>query len=222
MFNYINKIALVEPLTIAKVGGSSASLVHIKASIRGNSDSIGSMLTLIGTKLVLLTGVSCPIFRLVRKAMQLPDKKARLNLNRFLPYRLTTLSNKMSHELTELYSSKFGLSIQEWQILMVLGEHEELLAVEICSLTAMYKVAVSRAVKKLLSKNLLFKNQSEEDNRRFTLSLSNEGKKLYAKVGSIAVNYEAEIIASLSAAEIEAMDQLFTQLDGILEGIELG
>jgi DNA-binding MarR family transcriptional regulator len=128
----------------------------------------------------------------------------------------------MSHELTELYSSKFGLSIQEWQILMVLGEHEELLAVEICSLTAMYKVAVSRAVKKLLSKNLLFKNQSEEDNRRFTLSLSNEGKKLYAKVGSIAVNYEAEIIASLSAAEIEAMDQLFTQLDGILEGIELG
>jgi DNA-binding MarR family transcriptional regulator len=154
--------------------------------------------------------------------MQLPDKKARLNLNRFLPYRLTTLSNKMSHELTELYSSKFGLSIQEWQILMVLGEHEELLAVEICSLTAMYKVAVSRAVKKLLSKNLLLKNQSEEDNRRFTLSLSDQGKTLYAKVGPIAVNYEAEIIASLSATEIEEMDALFTKLDGILEGIELG
>lgn len=154
--------------------------------------------------------------------MQLPDKETRLNLNRFLPYRLTTLSNKMSHELTVLYSSKFGLSIQEWQVLMVLGQYEELLAVEICSLTAMYKVAVSRAVKKLMDKDLLLKNQSEEDNRRFTLTLSDEGKALYAKVGPIAVNYEAEIIASLSATEIEEMDKLFTKLDGILEGIELG
>lgn len=139
-----------------------------------------------------------------------------LLLQRFLPYRLTTLSNKISQALAAQYSQRFDLSIPEWRILAVLGEGIPLSAAEIVQRTAMDKVAVSRAVKKLLDKQRLEKNQDSSDNRRFALSLSASGQALYEEVVPIALEYERRLIAELSHDEIENMDKLFNHLDSVI------
>ncbi|MBN7821745.1 MarR family winged helix-turn-helix transcriptional regulator [Bowmanella yangjiangensis] len=139
-----------------------------------------------------------------------------LLLQRFLPYRLTTLSNKISQALAAQYSQRFDLSIPEWRILAVLGEGTALSAAEIVQRTAMDKVAVSRAVKKLLEKQRLEKNQDSNDNRRFSLSLSESGQALYEEVVPIALEYERRLIAELSHDEIENMDKLFNHLDNVI------
>ncbi|MBT1064431.1 MarR family transcriptional regulator [Bowmanella sp. Y26] len=139
-----------------------------------------------------------------------------LLLQRFLPYRLTTLSNKISQALAAQYSQRFDLSIPEWRILAVLGEGTALSAAEIVQRTAMDKVAVSRAVKKLLEKQRLEKNQDSSDNRRFSLSLSESGQTLYEEVVPIALEYERRLIAELSHDEIENMDKLFNHLDNVI------
>lgn len=139
-----------------------------------------------------------------------------LLLQRFLPYRLTTLSNKISQALAAQYSQRFDLSIPEWRILAVLGEGTALSAAEIVQRTAMDKVAVSRAVKKLLEKQRLEKNQDSSDNRRFSLSLSESGQALYEEVVPIALEYERRLIAELSHDEIENMDKLFNHLDNVI------
>ncbi|GGO65130.1 MarR family winged helix-turn-helix transcriptional regulator [Bowmanella pacifica] len=139
-----------------------------------------------------------------------------LLLQRFLPYRLTTLSNKISQALAAQYSQRFDLSIPEWRILAVLGEGMPLSAAEIVQRTAMDKVAVSRAVKKLLDKQRLEKNQDSSDNRRFALSLSESGQALYEEVVPIALEYERRLIAELSHDEIENMDKLFNHLDNVI------
>jgi len=140
-----------------------------------------------------------------------PDIK--LLLQSFLPYRLSALSNRISQSLADKYSQRFGITVQEWRILAVLGEETNLSAGEITSKTAMDKVAVSRAVKKLLQKNYLLKNQDDKDNRRHELCLSQQGKALYREIVPLALAYEQKVLQGLSKIEQQTLLQLLDKLD---------
>ena len=54
-----------------------------------------------------------------------------LQLERYLPYRLSILSNRISALISETYSVKFALSITEWRIMAVLGEYPGVSADEV-------------------------------------------------------------------------------------------
>jgi hypothetical protein len=46
-----------------------------------------------------------------------PARQARLDLDRFLPYRLSVLSNRVSDAIAKAYSDRFGLTIPEWRVM---------------------------------------------------------------------------------------------------------
>ncbi|MEO6657324.1 MAG: MarR family transcriptional regulator, partial [Arenimonas sp.] len=46
---------------------------------------------------------------------------AQLELDRFLPYRLSVLSNRVSQDIAQLYQERFNLNITEWRVIAVLG-----------------------------------------------------------------------------------------------------
>ena len=73
-----------------------------------------------------------------------------LILEDFLPYRLAILSHTVSTTIAQVYDKRFGLSIPEWRVIAILGRFPGLSAVEVADRTLMDKVAVSRAVSKLL------------------------------------------------------------------------
>src|SRR5215471_10118468 len=75
----------------------------------------------------------------------------RLILERFLPYRLSILSNRVSRAIALRYADAFGLTIPEWRIIAVLGRRPGLTATQVAEATEMDKVAVSRAVAKLVA-----------------------------------------------------------------------
>ena len=74
---------------------------------------------------------------------------AQLDLEHFLPYRLSVLSNRISSAIAREYSQRFALSVTEWRVMAVLGHAPNLSAGEVARRTAMDKVAVSRAVARL-------------------------------------------------------------------------
>ena len=78
-----------------------------------------------------------------------------LDLEHFLPYRLSVLSNRISQDMASLYAERFNLSITEWRIIAILGRYPDLSANEVAERTAMDKVAVSRAVASLLKQKRL-------------------------------------------------------------------
>jgi len=55
------------------------------------------------------------------KARKPATDHAVLELDRFLPYRLSVLSNRISQDIAALYGTRFGLTVTEWRILAVLG-----------------------------------------------------------------------------------------------------
>src|SRR5437762_1693246 len=89
-----------------------------------------------------------------------------LALDRFLPYRLSVLSNRISQDIAELYAARFALSVTEWRVLAVLGRYPDISASEVAERTAMDKVAVSRAVATLLRDGRLKRRIHAGDRRR--------------------------------------------------------
>ena len=73
-----------------------------------------------------------------------------LSLNEFIPYILSVLSNEISQNIASQYEQGFGIDLHQWRVMAILGEHSALSAVEVSHKTAMDKVAVSRAVKKII------------------------------------------------------------------------
>ena len=135
-----------------------------------------------------------------------------LNLKEFLPYRLSIVTNRISASFARLYSEKFNLSIPEWRVMAVLGQQPGVSADEVCNETEMDKVPVSRAVSKLLDKGLLKRNFSGQDRRRSILHLSEAGYGMYAQIVPMALSYEAELKAALTAEEQSQLEALLDKL----------
>lgn len=140
-------------------------------------------------------------------------RHAELRLERFLPYRLSVLSNRVSQDIAGLYSERFGLSITEWRVMAVLGHQSPLSANTVAERTAMDKVAVSRAVSGLLEKKILIRQTDPADGRRSSLKLSAKGYSVFDQIVPLALTLERQILASLAPAEQ-------TQLLAILDKLE--
>jgi DNA-binding MarR family transcriptional regulator len=136
----------------------------------------------------------------------------RLHLDRFVPYRLSVLSNLVSMSIASAYEREFGLSIPEWRVLAVLARYPDLSAVEVAERTAMDKVAVSRAVSGLLASGRLLRSYHKGDRRRSVLRLSAAGRSVYTRVAPLALRYEKNLLSALGAADRRTLDRLIAQL----------
>jgi DNA-binding MarR family transcriptional regulator len=136
----------------------------------------------------------------------------RLQLDRFVPYRLSVLSNLVSSAIAGAYAERFALTIPEWRVIAALGEQPGMSAADVAARTAMDKVAVSRAVAALLRARRIVRTQSRHDRRRSVLRLSRAGATLYAQVTPDVLEYETALLATLGRGERQALDRLLAKL----------
>jgi DNA-binding MarR family transcriptional regulator len=144
----------------------------------------------------------------------------KLHLEKFLPYRLSVLSNTVSTAIAAAYFMNFGLSIPEWRVMAVLAANPGLSAAEVTARTAMDKVAVSRAVASLLAAGRLQRTTAPADRRRTHLALTRAGERVYARVVPMALEYERSLVAPLSRRDRIELDRLVRILLG--RAVELG
>jgi len=135
-----------------------------------------------------------------------------LDLDRFLPYRLSVLSNRISQAIARLYQARFGFGITEWRLIAVLGRYPALSANAVAERTAMDKVAVSRAVAHLLERGLLTREMHGEDRRRSVLALSEAGHRIYDEIVPLALGRERKLLATLNASEREQLERILDKL----------
>jgi DNA-binding MarR family transcriptional regulator len=139
-------------------------------------------------------------------------RHARLDLDHFMPYRLSVLSNRVSSAIANEYSDRFGLTIPEWRVMAVLGGTPELSAREVAERTAMDKVQVSRAVARLLRARRIQRAPDNRDGRVTRLSLSSRGRAIYDEIVPLALHLEEQFLTALSTSERKTLDQLMTKL----------
>ena len=81
--------------------------------------------------------------------MAAPSSVPTFELARFLPYRLSVVTEQISRLVASTYAERFGLSVPEWRVIAHLGYSTSLSALAIAERTAMDKVKVSRALARL-------------------------------------------------------------------------
>lgn len=135
-----------------------------------------------------------------------------LDLERLVPYRLSVLSNKVSSAIAGEYHRRFGLAITEWRVMAVLGRFPGLSAREVTERTAMDKVAVSRAVARLLERGLIQREIHGDDRRRSVLTLSEDGFRVYDEVAPMVLECERQLLSPLSDEERAQLDRLIDKL----------
>jgi len=138
---------------------------------------------------------------------------AELDLEHFLPYRLSVLSNRVSSATARVYSQRFALGVTEWRVMAVLGRYPDLSANEVAHRTAMDKVAVSRAVASLLEAGRVERDTHDDDRRRSVLRLSADGYRIYDQVAPLTLEFERNLLGDMAEAERTLLFRLLDRLD---------
>ena len=135
-----------------------------------------------------------------------------LILEKYLPYRLARLSTTVSATVARAYDKAWGLSIPEWRVIAILGRHPGLSAVEVAEQTFLDKVAVSRAVTKLIKAGRIDRQFADADRRRSILNLSEEGREVHDGVAAPALEFERELLEGIDGEEVERFNAVMDKL----------
>lgn len=135
-----------------------------------------------------------------------------LKLEDFLPYRLAVLSNTISTTVAKAYDRRFSVSIPEWRVIAVVGRFPGLSAIEVAERTLMDKVAVSRAVTKLIKNGRLDRQFADSDRRRSILNLSVAGRQLHDEIAQLALQFERDLIQGFTEEEMQQLNSMMERL----------
>lgn len=145
-----------------------------------------------------------------------PSPPSALSLDSFLPYRLSVLSNAVSRRIADIYEREFDLSIWQWRIIAVLGENDGLTSTEVAQRTLMDKPSVSRAAASLIERGIVSRRIDDKDRRRAPLTLTDEGRAIYAAVIPRALACEKELLDALSANDADTLHTILTRLSKVV------
>ncbi len=139
---------------------------------------------------------------------------APLQLEHFLPYRLSIVSNTISQLIADDYQRRYDISMTEWRVMAVLARFEGLSAREVAERTAMDKVAVSRALARLVAAGRVNRGTHDGDKRRSVLSLTETGWTMHDEVAPMARARERDVLARLDAEEQAWLNRILDKLQG--------
>jgi DNA-binding MarR family transcriptional regulator len=129
-------------------------------------------------------------------------KSSRLDLFRFVPFRLNRLAAEVSAALSSEYQERYGLDIPEWRVLATLGFRNEACSAQyIAHCTRTHKSTISRAVTALMTRQLVERVENQDDRREFALRMTRKGKALYEQLIPRLLRKEQDILSCLSARE---------------------
>ena len=140
------------------------------------------------------------------------DSEAELKLDDYLPYRLATASSAVSGVIARAYQTRFGLTIPQWRLVCVLAGVGRLTQAQLVSRTFMDKVTVSRAAQGLVRRRLVERSDNTADGRSHVLSLTLDGRRLFADLAPVARAYEEAVIAQLEPSEVQLLRRLLGRL----------
>lgn len=136
----------------------------------------------------------------------------KLDLDRYVPAMLTFLANKLSTGASLSYRKHFGIGVVEWRLIALLAVEDKITANRICQVIGLDKSAVSRALQTLEAAGRIGGQVDSKDARRYTVSLTAEGKALHDRVLKVALERERRLLSDLSPAEVDTLVDLLGRL----------
>jgi DNA-binding MarR family transcriptional regulator len=134
-----------------------------------------------------------------------------LELEKFLPHRLSLLSNLAAQALAAIHGPH-GLNRSEWMVLASVAERRQTTAKDIGAQFHMQKAKVSRAVAGLLERELITRRPNPRDHRLAVLELTPQGEALYARCAPAAAAVGRQLDDALEVDDREVLLRCLAKL----------
>lgn len=140
---------------------------------------------------------------------------------RFAPtvvwYRLFTLADLISRPFLSDLAKPHGISQNDWRVLAVLAYRPGLAAHEVCRITGITPMNVSRSVAALRKRGRLQESPDPLNRVRKRLTLTVKGIELYEELLPTIKQLSRDLLAVMSEEEMAAFSQLVEKLIGRIE-----
>jgi len=146
---------------------------------------------------------------------------AKLDLFRFVPFRLNRLAAEVSAALSSEYQERYRLDIPEWRVLATLGFRDDACSAQyIAHCTRTHKSTISRAVTTLMARQLVERVENADDRREFRLRMTRKGKALYEELIPRLKRKEQAILSCLSAQERRDFAHMLGKIEQSLDLVQ--
>lgn len=130
-----------------------------------------------------------------------------------LSYRCSMVSARIARFLAPMWESRYGLSIDTWRIMAVIGRYGPVSAKEVATRASSDAFHVSRAIERLARKKLIKRDVDPRDRRRAKLELTASGRAAHQAIGNTLTRVENELLAGLPARDQEILRRALATLD---------
>ena len=149
------------------------------------------------------------------------DRDAKLDLFRFVPFRLNRLAAEVSATLSSEYRERHGLDIPEWRVLATLGFRNDACSAQyIAHCTRTHKSTISRAVTTLMERQLIERVENEDDRREYRLRMTRKGSALYEELIPRLLRREQDILSCLSSREQKDFAAMLGKIEQSLDLVQ--
>ena len=151
-----------------------------------------------------------------------------LNVEDFLTFRLTRLSNALRTNLTKPYLEEFELSLPEWRLLALVARFAPMRFSEVTVRSGMDKGQVSRTLRVMAARGLTKTKTIKERSSRSTealaapvmVSITPKGTALYKAVLPVARKRQADMLLTLSESERASLYAIIDKLSATIGSVE--
>lgn len=135
-------------------------------------------------------------------------------------HRILKLSNRLMAPFSTYLEHRYKISVNEFRLLMLIGRYGTAASHELVEMTGVNAMSVSRAVSALQKHGRLHVNRDPSNRRRKTLSLTEEGERLYRKMRPQTDRVAEYLLSDLASDEVEMLNRVLETLIMTLEATD--
>ncbi|MBR0842169.1 MarR family transcriptional regulator [Bradyrhizobium liaoningense] len=129
---------------------------------------------------------------------------------------LVSIGSRLNRSASTYYREAWNLSMAEWRLLLALKSTHSLNVGELSAVVDLDKAAVSRALALLQKNQLVSVQQTRTRGRAAIATLTDEGRKLSAKLLRVSLQRQQRLFKSIAKADKAELERLLRQLADVL------
>jgi DNA-binding MarR family transcriptional regulator len=137
----------------------------------------------------------------------------KVDLKQRTTYRFSLILKRLVDCLAEMHQTKFGITINGWKVMSVVGRFAPLAAVEVGQFVSLEPDRVTRTVDVLVKQGIVARRQDKQDRRRISLSLTAKGKRIQKQIERVRYALEYELLSVLDDTELETLYRILDKLE---------
>lgn len=135
-----------------------------------------------------------------------------------LTYKLASISDGAVRDASRLFRARFGWNVYEIRVLRAIREAPGATFTQIAQTTRFERSAASRILVRLVKAGLVRREGSQQDARRYLLTLTDAGEEICRRADPLSAELEALMLQPLAEQErralLEAIDRVLAWVDG--------